>query len=319
MKQGDNRYADFPGWILGITKEIWEDRGLGPKMKAYYHRDCVVRMPSGVSVGEAGMTRATVETLNALPDRVLLGEDVIWSGDAQAGMLSSHRIFSTATHLGHGPFGAPTGRKLAYRAIADCYARAGQISDEWLVRDNGAIVRQLGSDPEAWARMLVAEGRAGAPLTPETDRAGPYAGRGNDHAAGGRLEALLTRAMSGDFEAIAEGYDRAAELFHPGGVAARGPDDACRFWLGLRASFPEAAFEVHHVIGRDDPDMAPRAALRWSLTGAHAGPGPFGPPSGAPVHVMGITHAEFGPWGLRREWTLYDEVAVWTQIALGSA
>ena len=42
----------------------------------------------------------------------------------------------------------------------------------------------------------------------------------------------------------------------------------------------------------------------------------FGPPTGAPVHVMGFTHAEFGPWGLRREWSLWDEVAIWKQILL---
>ena len=86
--------------------------------------------------------------------------------------------------------------------------------------------------------------------------------------------------------------------------------------MRLRASFPRADFAIHHVIGRDDPAMPPRAAVRWSLTGEHAGHGLFGPPSGAEVHVMGITHAEWGPWGLRREFTLWDEIAIWTQILL---
>lgn len=319
MKAGDNRWKDFPDYIIGITKEIWEDRGLAPKMKEYYHPDCVVRTPAGLSIGEAGMTRATLHTLNALPDRQLLAEDVIWSGDVSSGMLSSHRIYSTATHLGDGPFGPPTGRPLAYRGIADCFAHDGRISDEWLIRDNGAIVRQIGSDPETWARALVEAGRAGAPLTPENDVAGPYSGRGNDHAAGRRLADLLARIMAGDLAAIGAEYDRAAEVFYPGGVAARGPGGADRFWLPLRSAFPGAEFAVHHVIGRDDPEMPPRAAVRWSLTGAHDGPGPFGPPTGATVHVMGITHVEWGPWGLRREWTLYDEVAIWTQIALAGA
>jgi hypothetical protein len=60
--------------------------------------------------------------------------------------------------------------------------------------------------------------------------------------------------------------------------------------------------------------MPPRAAVRWSLDGKHDGWGMFGKPTGAPVHVMGITHVEYGPWGLRREWTLIDEVAIWVQI-----
>ena len=60
--------------------------------------------------------------------------------------------------------------------------------------------------------------------------------------------------------------------------------------------------------------MPPRVAVRWGLDGRHDGPGLFGRPSGAEVYVMGISHAEFGPRGIRREFVLYDEVAIWKQI-----
>ena len=86
--------------------------------------------------------------------------------------------------------------------------------------------------------------------------------------------------------------------------------------MSLRSSFPSAKFEVHHQIGRTDDHSAPRAALRWSLDGVHSGWGAFGPPTGAPVHVMGLSHAEYGPWGLRREFVLFDETAIWKQILL---
>jgi len=62
--------------------------------------------------------------------------------------------------------------------------------------------------------------------------------------------------------------------------------------------------------------MPPRASLRWSLDGVHSGWGRFGRPTGAKVHVMGLTHAEFGSRGLRREFTLFDETAIWKQILL---
>ena len=93
--------------------------------------------------------------------------------------------------------------------------------------------------------------------------------------------------------------------------------------MGLRASFPDAQFEIHHQIGREDPFMPPRAALRWSLHGKHDGWGSFGTPSGADVYVFGATHVEFGAvYGdipkVRREWTLFDETAVWKQICLKS-
>jgi hypothetical protein len=86
--------------------------------------------------------------------------------------------------------------------------------------------------------------------------------------------------------------------------------------MGLRASFPSAEFRIEHVVGRDDPLMSPRAAVRWSLNGKHDGWGAFGVPTHADVYVMGASHAEFGPWGLRREYTLFDETAIWKQIVL---
>ena len=88
--------------------------------------------------------------------------------------------------------------------------------------------------------------------------------------------------------------------------------------MNLRAAFPSAEFKVDHVIGREDPTMPPRAAVRWSLWGKHDGWGAFGKPTGADVYVLGISHAEFGPWGLRREYTLFDETSVWKQIALAT-
>ena len=124
--------------------------------------------------------------------------------------------------------------------------------------------------------------------------------------------------MAADFAAIPATYDRAAQLEYPGGVTGHGPGDADRFWMTLRAAFPDAIFTLHHVIGRDDPLMPPRAAVRWSLYGRHSGWGGFGTPTGAMVHVLGITHAEFGPWGLRREFTLFDETAIWKQILLAT-
>ena len=320
MRGFDTRWRDFPDYILGITAEIWEGREIGPRMRDYYAPEVIVRTPGGVSVGEPAATAATVATLHEFPDRVLLGEDVIWSGDPEAGMLSSHRILSTATHAGDGIFGPATGKPVTWRAIADCYAKDNQISDEWLVRDNGAVVRQLGMSPEAFARARVAAGQGGQPLTPASDPEGPYTGQGNDSPWGTRLADILTRLMGAEFSAIPAEYDRACQLDHPGGVTGHGWKDADRFWLPLRAAFPSAAFTVHHVIGREDPLMPPRAAVRWSLHGTHDGWGPFGAPTGAEVHILGITHAEFGAlipgeMRLRREWTLFDETAVWTQIA----
>ncbi|MEM1361285.1 MAG: nuclear transport factor 2 family protein [Pseudomonadota bacterium] len=326
MKGFDPKFVDFPDYILGITKEIWEDRGIAT-LHDYYAPEIVVRTPASVVTGNQGVIAATLATLAEFPDRTLLGEDVIWSGTPEEGMLSSHRILSTATHLSDGVYGKATGTKLLYRILADCHAIENTIDDEWLIRDQGAIVRQMGWSPKDYARDLIArEGGPEAcvtPLTPNNDIEGPYKSSGNSDPWGERYADILARIMGADMAAIEAAYDRAVQAEYSGGVTGHGRGAVDQFWMGLRAAFPTARFTIHHQIGRSDPMMPPRAAVRWSLWGKHDGWGAFGTPTGAEVYVLGISHAEFGAVSgsdpkLRREWTLYDETAIWKQILLAT-
>ena len=319
----DPKWRDPEDYILGITKAIWEDRKIG-SLTRYYGENLIVRSPASIVQGNAGIIAATMATLAEFPDRELFGEDVIWAdaSEAPGAFLSSHRLICTATHTHPGAYGAPTGRRLSYRILADCYCADNAVHDEWLVRDQSAIVAQMGADIVDWTRDLIArEGGPEAcvkPFTPAGDIAGPYRGAGNDHQHGADLAGLLSRIMDADFAAIPAQYDRACTLHYPGNQTAHGTKAADAFWLGLRAAFPSATFQIHHHIGMNSPMMPPRAAVRWSLDGTHDGWGRFGTPTGAPVHIMGITHAEFGPWGLRREYTLIDETAIWKQILLAT-
>ena len=319
MKGFDTKFSDFTDYILRITKEIWEDRGIST-LDNYYAEDIIVRSPTSIVVGNKGVIGATMATLAEFPDRRLLGEDVIWSGTPEKGMLSSHRIFSTATHSGNGIYGEATGKKVIYRVIADCHAIANKINDEWLVRDQGAIVRQLGKSPEEYTRSLIlAEGgpeKCLKPFRPEDDIKGPYKEMGNSNEWGIKYAAVLSDIMKSDFTSIRKNYDRALVAEMPGGITSYSYDGIDEFWMGLRSSFPDAKFEVHHTIGLDEKMLSPRSAIRWSLSGKHDGMGAFGKPTGADVYIMGISHAEFGPRGIRREFTVLDEVAIWKQILL---
>lgn len=313
------RWKDFPDYIIGVTKEIWEDRGIAT-LHETYAPDIPVRSPASVVIGNKPVIAATLATLAEFPDRTLLGEDVIWSQGPGEHLLSSHRLLSTATHARDGVYGKATGKKLVYRIIADCAARNNVIDDEWLIRDQGAIVRQLSLEPKAFAAdLIMREGgpdRCVRPLTPANDVPGPYKGRGNTNEWGAAYADLLTRIMAGELDVIPKVYDRAVLQEQPGGVTGHSFGDVDAFWLGLRAAFPDAVFQIDHQIGRDDPLMPPRAALRWSLHGRHSGWGAFGAPTGAEVYILGLSHAEFGPWGLRREFVIYDETAIWKQILL---
>ena len=180
----ENRFSDeyetLTDYIYGITERIWEGRGVG-LIRRYYGADCLMHTAMGPVRGAEAVVRGTLETLHAFPDRRLLPEEVIWSDDGAAGLLSSHRNGSVASHAGPGAFGPATGRPIRVRAIADCLVRGDVIVEEWLVRDQAGMARQIGLEPaELAARM--AENDAIAGREPwhlqawERLRAGPDAG-----------------------------------------------------------------------------------------------------------------------------------------------
>ncbi len=319
MKGFDPKFNNFPDYILGITHEIWEEKQI-ESLNNYYSDSIPVRSPSSIIIGNEAVINATLSTLSEFPDRELLGEDVIWSGSPEEGMLSSHRIFSTATHLKTGSFGEATGKRISYRVIADCHAIDNKINDEWLVRDVGGIVQQLGYNSSDFAHQQIRyEGGVNScikPFTASMDVEGPYTGKGNDNKWGDLFAEILTSIMNGKSGVIYQHYDRAGKGYYPENKMAVSFSEIEKFWMSFRNAFPSATFTIHHKIGREEPFFPPRAAIRWSLSGKHDGQGRFGAQTNANIYVMGISHAEFGPWGLRNEYTLFDDVAIWKQIHL---
>jgi len=314
LKDFDPKFENLPDYILKCTAQIWEGRDIAA-LDWHYSENLVVRTPAGISQGNGVGKANTMATLTEFPDRQLLGEDVIWCGDDEQGFLSSHRIVSTATHRG-GIFGPATGIKVVFRTIADTFCHGNRVWDEWLIRDNGAIAAQLGQTAQDAAQALIDSGDLAFPLTPNTDILGPYTGAGNNNEWGQKHAEILQKIMLTEFGVIEDEYDRACHLAYPCGVEAHGIDAVKEFFIGLRSAFPYANFKIEHQIGRHDAMFSPRSAIRWSLTGKHEGYGRYGPPTGAKVHVMGVSHVEFGPWGLRRETTLIDDIAIWKQILL---
>ena len=209
---------------------------------------------------------------------------------------------------------------MKYRVVADCHAVDNQINDEWIVRDVGAIVKQLGQIPEIYAQEIIEKeggvGKCNKPFNAKINVAGPYNGDGNDNLWGKMLGEILREVMSGNNNVIGKEYDRAANLYYPNGCEALGYSGAEKFWGEVRTAFPNAKFEIDHAIGMEEKNMPPRAAIRWSMEGMHEGGGRFGKASNANVYIMGITHAEFGKWGVRREYTLFDEIEIWKQILI---
>jgi len=323
MKGFDPKFKDFPDYILGITREIWEDRGVGPALKRYYADDVIVRAPSNVIVGNDGVTAATLQTLHEFPDRQLVGEDVIWTGSEDDGFVSSHRLISVMHHQGNGAYGTASSALVKSRIIAECVVRDNQVVEEWLVRDQGAFASCLGMTARELAEQQVRQdlGQFGSVqfFTPEKDVAGPYVNQITDDREAYSY-ADTWQQIIGDkhVAALKQGYHAGASMFSPGGESLQGLSEIDRFFVSYLASFPDAEISIDHLMVNKQPGYPVRVAMRWSVQATHAGWGRFGAPTGAPVYIMGLSHAYLGGGQVLMEWVTIDEVAIWKQILAGS-
>ncbi len=319
MRGFDPQFRNLPDYIDKITREIWEDRGIGSSLEKYYAKDVIVRASNAIVTDNQGVIAATLQTLHEFPDRQLVNEDVIWVGDEDQGFLSSHRLISVMRKQGAGAYGPANGALVRSRIIADCVVRENQVVEEWLVRDHAAFARCLGMTPEALARDLVAQdlARYGEvnTFTPARDVPGPYRAV-IDESPEAQRYANAWREIWGAKTpaAIRDHYAIGIAASVAGGEVLSGHGDLDRFVISYLAAFPDAALTIDHLILNRDPGQPLRAALRWSINATHTGWGRFGAPTGAPVYILGMTHAYLVDGKITMEWILTDEVAIWKQI-----
>lgn len=313
MQGFDAEFRDLDHYIRLITERIWEGRRISD-IGRYYSADCAVETPASVSTGVPAVVRGTLETLTMFPDRELLAEDILCSGDAQGGWLSSHRILSPMTHAGAGAFGPATGRRIHARTIADCVCKDNRIVHEWLVRDQAAIARQIGlSERELAQRWLDERGpfsKAAMPPPPQG-----YSSALADTELAQRYADLARRLwQDADVAALGQACDRAVQVAVPGGDTLHGVAELQQFWVGLLAAFPDAELSVEHLAECRRAERLPAVAMRWRVRATHGGRGRYGAPCGRPVEILGISHAEFIGERIVREWILMDDVAIWMQV-----
>lgn len=312
-------YKDVPDFIYGITREIWEDRGIGSKLQKYYAPDILLRAATGFTDSNHGVTAQTLQTLHQFPDRQLVGEDVIWTPYQDGTFLSSHRLTSVMRHTGDGVLGRAQGRMVRSRIIADCWVRDQVVVEEWLVRDQGAFARCLGTDAKTLARdMADRDLRNGVPVSffvPAHDKPSRYKPTmQDDEAVHSYLRGMKRLWQDKETAVIRDMYFQGAAFHAPGGDVLYGHADIDTFALGYLASFPDAVLKIESARVNRDSEQPVRVAVRWSLTGTHSGFGHFGEPTGATVYVMGMTHANMTGSKVMTEYFVTDEVSIWKQI-----
>lgn len=333
LKQGPQRqelpgfdpcYRDFVDYILRCTHRIWEERDIG-LCRTHYAPDVVMHTPAGPASGAEAVVQSTIGALAASSDRQVIGEDVIWSHDRDGRLYSSHRLTSQMTHMGDDPMlGPATFLPIGATTIADCAVVENRIVEEWLVRDNGRAVLQVGQSPWTGAQFQAAADCEGdqrrhawraaaiAALRKGGDGAVPA-----DHPATpvvAMLRQALVEDMLGD---AAKNLSAAAEVRWPTGRIGCGRG----YWIGcvtqLRAMMHDCAFAAQHVAARPNQDGSIAVAIRWSLVGHHRGLGPWGPPSGRELLIMAVSHYRIEQGAIAEDVTVFDELAVLRQVAGG--
>ena len=321
MKGFDKKYKDFPDYILKITKQIWEGKDVD-SIGEFYTDNIPVRSPFGITYGNKPVIEATYNTLKEFPNRQLLGEDVIWNGNDDKGYHSSHRILSKGTHLGDGFYGKPTGKDIYYRVIADCACKDNQVYDEWIVRDQGAMVRQIGYTPKEFAQIMIDKegGLEKAKKLFDKNDIKPsdyYPINVEKSSPGENYSKILSKVFEGGYDF--KDYNRASNIYWPGNKLGHGREDISKFWNSLKDIFTDIKFTIEHVGYLDESNKNPRASIRWFLEGIHSDDSEdYGKKTNSKLFIMGINHVELNQDGVIREWVLFDEVAIWKQILMNN-
>jgi len=82
------------------------------------------------------------------------------------------------------------------------------------------------------------------------------------------------------------------------------------------AAFPDAVMQIDDLYWNDDGDGRYRTAVLWTMLGTHTGPGPYGPPTGRRVRVLGITNHIVRDGRFVEEWSEWGEFNLLKQLAL---
>ncbi|TRW17753.1 ester cyclase [Glacieibacterium frigidum] len=326
----DADYADIVDYIVRCTHRIWEQKDVG-LIETHYSADCRVHLMTGPQVGVDGIVAGTVATLAAFPDRTLVAEAVIWADLGAQTFLTSHRISGGGTNLGPSEFGPATGRRVGYTTIADCICTGNRIVEEWLVRDNSALVLGLGLHPGTVARAQAAADRADgstapapwrqaamarildAARTPFPAAALPDATRDPHGFAHALFDAVWNHRR---FARIRDAYDPAATLAAPGGRELFGHGEITGWAAALCASFGDARFAVDHVAVNEAPG-GHDIAVRWTMAGTHDGDALYGAASGRPIYILAVTHWRIAGGRIVDEVVVFDEIALLRQIEGG--
>jgi predicted ester cyclase len=313
----DDEFIDIVDYIYRITHRIWVDRAIG-QIYDYYDHVSTVYTPMGITRTVEEVVASTAAMMNSYPDRESHFLNVAWTGDDKQGFYTSHLGFSRMTNRGPTLYGPATNKTVLIRTVADCVSLNNKIHTEWLVRDNGAMVRQLGFDRHEVARRLAERPEIESNVLATTPRMYGQQSPQPLDTPRETIEQFMAHMFQDIWnrrrlDMLADFYAPDAVVHSGGGRVAVGVRNISTLIISILTAIPDTVMRVEHVSWAIEPDGL-IAAVRWTIEGATRAGGLLGDvPAGQPVTMMGMSHFRFAGARIVEEWTLFDEVAVLAQ------
>jgi predicted ester cyclase len=207
--------------------------------------------------------------------------------------------------------------------------RDNLVVEEWVIRDEFAVIENLGLDPYAMAAEMATRS--------------PVLGTAMDKVASspvfaGRIADPLREGISGprpdhcgrECGMVAEMFENvwnrrlfdmvpdycsetvACQTVRLRRVMGIGPHQL--EIMALLAAFPDATIEIRDICAHESADLGTRVATIWLLRGTYSGSPVYGRTNRAPVNILGASQFEIRDGRIIREWRIYDEIAVIAQI-----
>ncbi|MBD8207405.1 ester cyclase [Microbacterium sp. CFBP 8790] len=302
-------YADPDDFIREVTDLIWVDRSIS-FIRENYEPDSIVHGAYGTSNTRDEVIEGTLMRISATPDRTGQAEDVIWEARGDDAFLSSHLVLSG--HLQSSNYS---------RTIANCLYRRGRMVEEWVVRDTLAGALILQSDLDELARAQAFRGYTGTwtePAPADPVAVGDSGPRPDDHRSEVErvIEMIQTVWNDRDLQKVDTFFHRDLVLLTVGNRLVIRPEGYRRALLRFLESFPAGRFEIRDIQTNYDVRYAGlRVAVTWKFVGDYNGVANYGPLTGRPVDVLGISQFTFHQGALVKEVRLWDDIALRAQIA----
>ena len=130
------------------------------------------------------------------------------------------------------------------------------------------------------------------------------------------LEMIQTIWNDRDLQKVERFFQRDLVLLTVGNRVVIRPEGYRRALLRFLEAFPAGRFEVRDIQTNFDVRYAGlRVAVTWKFVGDYNGRANYGPLTGKPVDVLGISQFTFHNGALVKEVRLWDDIALRAQIA----